>query len=81
MTGKRLATLVTLPLLAAAAGCGGDEEPLDEAMTTREVITQPATKEVEVTVPTVDTAVVERTVERDVDVDTIDEPGVEGTDP
>lgn len=64
--------------LVGAAACGGDEVEPDD-VTTREVITQPGTEVVEVTVPTVDTAVVERTV--DVDVDTIQEPRVEGTDP
>ena len=66
-------------LAAAAAACGGDEVEPDD-VTTREVITQPGTEVVEVTVPTVDTAVVERTVDVDVDVDTIQEPGVERTD-
>jgi ABC-type glycerol-3-phosphate transport system substrate-binding protein len=81
MITKSLAALSTLAVLAASAACGGGDEPGDETSTTREVITQPGTKEVEVTVPTVDTAVVERTVETNVEVDTIDEPEIEATDP
>lgn len=82
MNTNPVAIVAGLALLAGAAACGGGDEA-ESSTTTREVITQPGTEQVEVTVPTVDTAVVRRTVETevDVDVDTIQDPAIERTNP
>jgi len=61
-----------LPVLAvsfALAGCGDGADD-DMRTTDQEIITQPGTERVEIEVPTVDTMLIEREVDVDVDVDT-----------
>ena len=71
-------------LLLGLAACGGDEVE-DDAAVSREVITEQGTEtvEVEMQVPTVDTAIVERRVDIDtaVSVDTIEKPPAERREP
>ncbi len=75
-------TWLTGLFILGLAACGGDRVEGD-AEVSREVITQPDTQMVEVQVPVVDTAVVERRVDIDtaVAVDTIQNPQVERRNP
>lgn len=61
-------------LVGVAACNGGDEDLVTDEATTTEVITETELEEREVTVPVQDTALVETTIERDIDVsvDTMD---------
>lgn len=79
---RSLRGLAVVALMGAAAACGTDDTTETEAVS-REVITEPTTTEVEVQVPTEDTALVERRVEveRDVSVDTIENPDIERRTP
>jgi hypothetical protein len=81
MLSNRLLPVLAVASLIGLAACGGEEAEEPDAQTTSEIVTQPGTEEVEVTVPTVDTAVVERSVDVDTsvdvdrDVDVTDVPG------
>ena len=67
MTTNRIFSLAAGLAIATLVGCGGGDEGMETTDT--EIITEPGTEQVEVTVPTTDTMMVERTVETDVDVD------------
>lgn len=68
MTTNRIFSLAAGLAIATMVGCGGGADESFETTDT-EIITEPGTEQVEVTVPTTDTMMVERTVETDVDVD------------
>lgn len=70
MTMNRVFSVAAAIALATFVGCdaGGEEDVIDTTET--EIITEPATEQVEVTVPTTDTLMVERTTDVDVEVDT-----------
>lgn len=68
MTTNRIFSLAAGLAIATMVGCGGGGDESFETTDT-EIITEPGTEQVEVTVPTTDTLMVERTVETDVDVD------------
>lgn len=76
MLKNRLLTALAVLGLFGFAACGGAEE--EPTLETQEVITQPGTETVEVQVPTVDTSVVRTEVDIDTDVDTIENPDLEG---
>ena len=76
MLKNRLLSIMAALALATFVGCAdGADETMETTDT--EIITQPGTETVEVTVPTTDTLMVERTVETNVDVD-VDTTEVEG---
>lgn len=68
MTTNRFFSLAAGLAIATLVGCGGGADETMETTDT-EIITQPGTEQVEVTVPTTDSLMVERTVETNVDVD------------